>query len=859
MKKQLAFALALVMIMTLTACSNNKENTTEVPKTTVPSSEQSTTQAQTTEAVPEVPREYIYKDAVRRLSANWNPHTFRTAEDSYPLQYLSGGLYTFIPADSAHTTDGVEYHGAYAVLPEMAAAMPEDVTVEVRSAHPEFGIPENAESGYAFRIALNPQAVWQDGTPINADTYVDSMQRLLDPKLMNYRASDYYEGSLCLAGAKAYALGGSDKTMTNSPDGETLAYKLDDLQKGADGVYQTAEGYVCSIGLDDTSYGWLGGNSLRDYYNFGYIPEDVWKAMEAKADGSAYVPFTDEIKTVFGSFIAGDDWGGETEEEIAYYLSYRFGWPEKDFSTVGIMKSGDHEITLVLERPLSQFYLLQALSRNWIVNTEVYDAALSEKDGTYTSSYGTSPESSPSCGPYVLTAYQQDASMHFERNEKWYGWTDGRHSYTDPEDGQTYPMYETTAIDVKAVDDAAEREALFAKGELMSLTLQADALKQYADGKYPEGTFYVPGSAVYFLILNGSIDAASEREAAQDFDKAKTDLQTLTLKNFREAVAASCDAAALAADYSPLARDAMGLIGQGYIADPETAMNYRSTDQAKKALCEHYGIDPEGAASLDDALALVKAYDPERAKVFFTDAYTEALERKYITDENGDGISDQTVRIEYALAAESDIVSHLIESLNSSLGAAAAGTPFEGKIEVVQSAPYGQNWVNAIKTGKADAVLASWNGTATDPFSLTALYTDPAKQYDANWFNAEETSLTLNVQEEEVTLSLKQWSDALNGAAVRADGKTYCFGSGAADTDTRLYILAAVEKALLDTFDYLPLLEDAAVVQLSQQVRYPFGGYDAVTGRSGIAFLRYLYSEAEWEAYVASQGGEIKY
>ena len=299
MKKQLAFALALVMIMTLTACSNNKENTTEVPKTTVPSSEQSTTQAQTTEAVPEAPREYIYKDAVRRLSANWNPHTFRTAEDSYPLQYLSGGLYTFIPADSAHPTDGVEYHDAYAVLPEMAAAMPEDVTAEVRSAHPEFGIPENAESGYAFRIALNPQAVWQDGTPINADTYVDSMQRLLDPKLMNYRASDYYEGGLCLAGAKAYALGGSDKTMTNSPDGETLAYKLADLQKGADGVYQTAEGYVCSIGLDDTSYGWLGGNSLRDYYNFGYIPEDVWKAMEAKADGSAYVPFTDEeLKTV---------------------------------------------------------------------------------------------------------------------------------------------------------------------------------------------------------------------------------------------------------------------------------------------------------------------------------------------------------------------------------------------------------------------------------------------------------------------------------------------------------------------------------------------------------------------------------
>ena len=46
-------------------------------------------------------------------------------------------------------------------------------------------------------------------------------------------------------------------------------------------------------------------------------------------------------------------------------------------------------------------------------------------------------------GPYKLTEYQTDKFMKFEKNENWYGWTDGQHQYVDPEDGQTYDMYQT--------------------------------------------------------------------------------------------------------------------------------------------------------------------------------------------------------------------------------------------------------------------------------------------------------------------------------------------------------------------------------------------------------------------------------
>ena len=179
MKKQLAFVLVLAVVLSLAACGSAQQVTDE------PTAQASSSAA----PEPQAPPEYVYKDAVASLSANWNPHTLRSAGDAYPLQFISAGLYSFVYRDASHPQEDEEGFASFAVMPEMAAEMPADVTAEAKAEWPEFGIPENAAAGYAFRIALNPQAVWQDGTPINADTYVGSMQRLLDPALMNYRAS----------------------------------------------------------------------------------------------------------------------------------------------------------------------------------------------------------------------------------------------------------------------------------------------------------------------------------------------------------------------------------------------------------------------------------------------------------------------------------------------------------------------------------------------------------------------------------------------------------------------------------------------------------------------------------------------
>ena len=40
--------------------------------------------------------EYVYKDSVSQLSANWNQHTYETSDESYPISYLTTVLYDFI-------------------------------------------------------------------------------------------------------------------------------------------------------------------------------------------------------------------------------------------------------------------------------------------------------------------------------------------------------------------------------------------------------------------------------------------------------------------------------------------------------------------------------------------------------------------------------------------------------------------------------------------------------------------------------------------------------------------------------------------------------------------------------------------
>ena len=838
MKKTLAMLLAVAMVLGLFAgCGNNNKpaETTAPVETTAPATEAPM-------VIETFEGDFTYTDWVTTLSANWNPHTYETNDQAYPIDFLTRGLYSFIFNDSLNPVEGKEAYEGYIIVPEMAAALPVDVTEQVKAEHPEFGIPESATEGFAYVIDLNPLATWEDGTAITADDYVESMKRLLDPKLQNYRAGGYYESGFCIAGAEAYANQGLSKVIS-------VAAVM------ANEGMSTIDEFLAKYGEATAQINWY--YSFSGPYDFA---TQTWSDPVVNAVEATTVTMNEMVPFFVQSAIEKN--GADEETANAWVLDelyIEWTYPtDASYDSVGLYKTGDYQITLVLNKALAGFNLLYNLTGNWLVKTDLYDACLSNESGAWTSTYNTSVETTCSYGPYKMSNYQTDKGMHFVKNENWYGYTDGKHIYQDPEDGLYYPMYQTTEIDCQVVGEVATAKMMFLKGQLMSYGLQTEDFDTYRNSEF---CYFTPGLSTFFLILNGNMPAIEEREAAADFDQTKFDLQTLTLTSFHQAMGLAYDKALFIESQSPADSPAFGLIGNAYIYDAESGATYRGSDIAKEVLCEVYAVDPANFATLDDAVASITGYDPVASAEFFNQAYAEALELGYITDADGDGKSDQTVEMFYAVSGSvSEKLTKRLDYMTEKANEAAAGTGFEGKIKFSPSAPLGNAWADNVKAGLADTVLGGWTGSMMDPFGLIEVYTNPSYQYDAAWFDATTVDLTLELSVGEITMNLNDWTLCLNGSVITVDGVDYNFGDGIGDPEDRLAILAGIEKTVLLTYNYLPMMEEGSMALLSQKAFYVVEEYNPVMGRGGIAYMRYNYNDAEWTEFVASQpNGELTY
>lgn len=848
MKKPIALLTAAAMVLSMAACgSEEAPSSSSAPSSSTPSSSSSSAATATPEPAKEPT--YTYQDSVSTLCSNWNPHTYQTTDDSYLTEYIRSGFYEFVFNDEINAVEGKDPFTGYKIIPLMAASEPVDVTEAVKASHPQYNIPESAKSGYAYTIDLNPNAVWEDGTPINADSYVYSMQQLLDPTKLNYRAADYYSGDMVIAGAENYANQGQSNSITLATAMERAGIA-------------TIDEYLETYG-DQTA--WINWNySFGAQYDFENFPYDG-QTVDANglclqpADEVVETPLTVKDMWVFYPLCYGSDEAsiatGQSYFADEVYVQYTYA-DNIDFSTVGLFKSGDQQITIVFGKSLSGFDLLYNLTSNWLVKEDLYEAGQKYEGDAYSTTYNTSVETTSSYGPYKLVEFQQDKALKLVKNENWVGYSDGQHVYKDPVDGQVYEMYQTTAIECEVVAESATRKLMFLKGELMGYGLQAEDFATYRSSEYCYAT---PGSTIFFLILNGHMQAIQDRENSEGFDKATQDLETITLESFRKAFAVTYDKDLFAATVSPARSGGFGVIGGAYVYDPETGSLYRDTDQAKQVLCDFYSVDVSKYSSLDEAVDSITGYDPVTAKALFEQAYTESLAAGYITDADGDGKCDQTISIEYCISADSDFMTQTIDYLNEKMNEVITGTPFEGKIQFVKSAPYGNDWSNKIRAGLSDTVLGGWSGSLLNPFSLTDLYVNPAKMYDGAWFDASKVDMELEVGGQKITMNLRQWSDALNGNTVTVNGTEYNFGPDTTSVDDRLTILGAIEGQVLSTYNYIPMLQDGSMALLSQQVFYVIEDYNPVMGRGGIQYMKYNYNDEEWAAYVASQGGELKY
>lgn len=776
MKKKTKFKTCLSMLtagaLLLSACGNSGDGTSPDGSGNNASADGAT---------------YTYTYASLDTPVTWNVHEAEVVE--YITSYTEIPLWQLVLNDTA---DGYEW------VCEMAAEEPLDVTAEY-AGDEKWGIPADATEGYAWRVTLNPDAKWEDGTPINADSYIYSMQQLLNPEMNNYAASGYYT-TLPIYNAENYY-----------KSGEGVVKKLvTDIDTYETADYGDAPLYISFTQATSAFWGYSGADYYYGYEEY-YVNEAGEDLME-KYGNEDYVAVTDEVITDI-NYMLMNFWG-ETEVNPDNYLSMAFyeeELPPVTFDDVGFFKTGDYELTVILYSPMTPYFFKYNSSCYALVNEELYEAGKTTTGDMIKTNYGTSVDTYMSYGPYKLVSYQADKEWRATVNENWYGWTDGKH------DG----LYQTTDIVCTVVEDTTTQELLFLQGKLDSLLLNAETLERYQGSDY---ITYSSATYLYYLNINNDEAALSARE------ESGINKTILTYEDFRKGISLSMNRSEYLA-MQGYGKALYGYISDYYVSDVDSATRYRDSEPAQEVLKTFYGV-----SDIDE----ITGYDLEAAKSYLVSGYEQAL---------ADGVVSETDNFVFDYPTWDNETSSVkeVNFMQNALDAATEGTALEGRITV--NMVVSEDYYAMLDSGEYDLCMNAWNGSASDPYALMEYFvTDNASPQPYLGFDPETETLDIEINGTVETRTYYEWYNALNNGEYAI-----------AETDVRNEILAAMELGLLQKYRDCPFWSASSCTLLSMKIAYPT--YESVfeVGLGGVRSMTYNYTDAEWEAFCAENNNQLNY
>ena len=813
MKQRAAAFFLLLFLLLSIAAGCEKKDPSPVPLSTsspVPTAPSSTPPPSPTEP-PEIalPGFHTLRLSTESKPRCWNVHSWVSASDAFLWSLTTS------PLVDIGLQDGEDGGSEDAWLYTMAESV-EDITSSWEGAS-DWGIsPE--ETGRVWRIRLAPDACWDDEahTPINADSYLDSMRLLLSPERANLRAEAFCSGSMELSGAGAYLRSGTDSWVENAYEGG-ITYPLSEWSVGSDGFCRTPDGNLLCISLRSPLNVWLDGNSLEDYYRAGYVPEDVYSALEDLADPQGFVPLNSRSMQLLYSFTGSDAWGRESWEDLAYYTAYRKSWPVTSWESVGLLKEDELSLLYICARSVDEFDFLFGLTTPWLVYPSLYEDGSFDYDGTLFTDYGTTPETSMSCGPYRLVSLD-DTQAVLERNESWFGY--GRIG-----EG----LYETDRVVLSFLDRA---EAL-TQFQLGRLDVLEDAAASPADGVLlSKDDAYVYR---YFMVTDRRTLSALQ-ESASDGDK-RVNKTCLANDAFRDALSYSIDRARLAEAGDENCRPALGLIGDLYrynVAEDLTS-RYRSSVPGTYALCASYGVNLSGVKDITDlrmASERCTGFDAAKARRLFQ----TAADQMTAAGEWDDGM---VVEIRCAVGGESLSEGQKRQNalMQEFLDTATAGTDFQGKCSITFVCV--PDRYSAVAAGEIEMGYGAWGGAPFDPYALIQCYCDPSFNtiQEGKGFDPGSKLLTLLIREELVTRSYTEWCRSILEE-----------GEYAADPPLRLQVLAGLEEALLKERRFIVVAQGITPLWISEKLEPGSQSYSILTSFGGIRSLRYTQDDAQWAA-----------
>ena len=861
LKSVLSMVLCLVMIVAVVAgCKPADNNNPTVPQATM--------------------KQAAYNTTTAVMPSNWNEFTYADNNDTQIMSYIGSSFFDYdykFEGDKKFNADGTINKagivpGAYTTNYSAATKL-EDVTASV-DAKWGYTDEQKAEGGYAWKITLRDDLKWDDGSSITAKDFEWSMQQLLDPKFMNFRANTYYD-TLMIKNSKAYFFSGAPIYAPIVPpygSGETPDYSFD---------LNGAEVYLNVSATDMT----LAAYSLNTLINDYVGTKEAKAALAAIADAAneyGYTLITEEnlatAKELVGYALApfGLNWAEmdeATQEELfKETLFYVSGYgDEVAWDTVGIYAvEGENAIVLCLDKAYSFLtedgglsvwapYYFSSLP---VVKKDLYEQckiAPAEGATLWTSNYNSSLATTASWGPYKLVEFEAGSHYKLEKNEYWYGWN--MEQYKN--------QYNITAINCRKVEEFSTRWMGFLNGDYDDASLQTENVGEYLDSKYVYFTSTSTGTFGMQLFSNLDVLKNSENNNG-----------ILAIQEFRHAFNLALNRSDIVEKIWPgSAVPCFGLLNVAYYYDIENSPNledggqYRNALVAKEGILRAYGFtqgtDGKWSGgdlkdlSTEDAYDALTGYNPTLAKQKLQEAINilTADPEKYGYDATKD------ITLVYGSSSDTDKQRFRAEYLQGILNDLTKGTALEGKIKVVFDASAGSKWADAFRTGATQIGFGyGFSGNAFNPFDIIGAFVNPedSLNYHMYW-DTTNIPMTLTMPAgdyagagETITMSIQNWYFCLNGLAETEDQeKTYNWGEGFAPVEARLMILSALEEVTIKESRSVMLIADGGGSFLGAKFSYFSEDEHTFMGFGGLRYIEVNYTDAEWTEFVKQNNNDL--
>jgi ABC-type transport system substrate-binding protein len=396
------------------------------------------------------------------------------------------------------------------------------------------------------------------------------------------------------------------------------------------------------------------------------------------------------------------------------------------------------------------------------------------------------------------------------KNDKWYGYTDGKH----------VDQYSIGAIDMPVVKNLDTQLLMFEQGQLDSISLRAADMKKYSTSPY---LMYTPQSYTDKIALNSSFDKLKERQTAAGTGINKTIMSNV---KFRQALSWALDRQTFVQTETAGSTPALGVINDMYVADEASGVLYRDTDAGKRVVTDIYGDSTDG-------------FNLTKAKQLITEACTEeaakTVEGHYAT---GDKVSLEFV-------VYNDDWKTAIQNHIDDFTAATVGTPLEGKFEVTMRVTTDNQ--KEITAGNAELCMDIWGGAQMNPYGIPDSWIS-ADNRTCFGYNPDAETIDIDVNGDGTIQDAEkhtntEWYDLLNNTTYSAAKEK--------DYKVRTLILSWLEEYMLKQQYFIAVRARNSVSIDSFRVQEGTDEYQALVGYGGIRSLKLTQDDATWAATAA--------